>query len=235
MAEWLFNLRLQSPRHDVFARALISEEEAKIERLSKFARETGLPIYESSRFKLPSQEHDFLRECRRITGIQQWRLAVRVSLSNASRVVFRGLDISVEEACSALRRLPRDDSYIVAVSPYRTPARSGTIRIANGHAEMEFAFGPHTILSKGHAAENELFYCTYGPFSPSIKYSTPDRKLRELLFSAFSQTTRLVLGCSLKDSVRCHLAAYAEFHWHEDIGFRFIECSFSPVWTGERV
>ena len=52
MAEWVIQLQRLSPMQSEFAQTLLLEEAQKVERLARIAREIGLPIYESSRFKL---------------------------------------------------------------------------------------------------------------------------------------------------------------------------------------
>ena len=232
MAEWVQRLRSLSSGHEEFAKELLREEQGKVERLARMANDTGLPIYESFRFCLPSQREAFERVCRRITSTPAWRLAVRISRSRTSDVLFRSLGVSANQAMAMIKELPKDDTCTAIVSAYKLPERSGSLRIVNGQAEMDFVFGPHTVISKGGPAGIELFHCCNDPFTRSVKYSTRDERIRAILFTTFRDAIRLVLGCSLKEATDWERTVYAEFHWHKDVGYRFIECTYSDVWTG---
>jgi hypothetical protein len=233
MAEWAAQLQTLLPEHAAFADALLREEDKKVRRLYELADETGLPIYKSLRFKLHSELVAFRKACLKITKNSKWQLAIRINRVDTGKVLFRGLGISAPEALAAVKKLPKGDVCIATVTPYRTPARSGTLLVEKGRVTMEFAFGPHTILSKGSGDAENLLHCSYGPFSESIKYSTADEKIRAILFEMLKKSVQMVLGFNYKEVPKWKGAAYAEFHWHEDIGFRFIECSFSPVWSGK--
>ena len=234
MAEWVVRLQSLSPEHTAFADTLLREEDEKVARLTQISAQTGLPIYQSFRFKLHSESAAFHESCLKITTNSKWQLAIRVNRVDTGKVLFRGLGISAQEALAVVNELQTGDISIATVTPYRTPARSGTLLIKDGRVTMEFAFGPHTIISKGSGDGGNLFNCSYGPFSESIKYSTADEKIRAILFEMLKQSVKLVLGFNFKEVPKWKGAVYAEFHWHEDIGFRFIECSFSPAWVGKK-
>ena len=231
MAEWVHGLGLTSKRFDYYIGSLLTEEKAKVSRLETMARDIGLPTYETCRFNLPAQQSKLLETSRRLTRGSSWALALRISDEDSGTVVCRDLGLSVEQVEAAARSLPSKRTFVAVVSPYKTPAQSGSIVIADGRALMEFVFGPHTQISKGRASAHELFWCSYGPLKRTIEYSTKNQTIRGVLHARFREAFKLLLGCEPKSAAEHTAHLYAEFHWHEDIGFRFIECSFSPAWT----
>ena len=233
MAAWAIQLKSLLPAQEAFARTLLQEEAEKVDRLKRLAVEIGLPIYEPCRFTLGSEWEAFKDKCVEITDKSPWQLVIRINRVGSGEVLFRAVGISADAAITAAQKLPVGDTCIATVTPYKLPARSGTLLNVNGQIIMEFAFGPHTIISKGGADGRDLFHCSYGPFTYSVKYSTTDENTRAILFEMFQKATRLIFGCNLKHAADWHRAVYAEFHWHEDIGFRFIECTFSPAWGGK--
>ena len=232
MVEWANGLGLTSNRFDDYIRNLLSEEKTKVTRLETMARETGLPIYETFSFNLPAQRTELLETSRRLTHGSSWTLALRISDGDSTSVVRRELGLSVKQVNDATKSLPKRRTFVAVISPYKPPVQSGSILIADGRALMEFVFGPHTQISKGRATAHELFWCCYGPLKRTVEYSTKDQTLRGILHSRFQEAIKLLLGCEPRWAAEHTANLYAEFHWHEDIGFRFIECSSSPAWTG---
>ena len=234
MVEWLGLLNELRPGYQQFGNAVVREEESKVARLAAWAHDIGLPIYPSFRFDLRTQRSAFREACRRITANADWQLAVRISRHRTGEVLVRALGMSAEQARQAVKDLPEDAALNAILAPYKQPARSGTLWIAGGQAVMEFTFGPHTLISKGRGDAAELFWCCYGGLCHRVRYSTQDERTRAILHSTFQDTTRMVFGCRVDHATEWGQSIYAEFHWHSDVGYRFIECTKSPVWTCER-
>lgn len=231
MTEWVHGLGLTSKRFDAYISCLLSEEQGKVLRLETQAREIGLPIYETFTFNLPLQRPELLETSRRLTRGSSWALALRISEQDSGKVVRRDLGLSADQVEDAIESLPKKSEVAVVISPYKPPVQSGSILITDGRVLMEFVFGPHTQISKGRASAQELFWCSYGPLRRTIQYSTKDEAIRGILHARFREACKLLLGCEPKSAAEHSANLYAEFHWHEDIGFRFIECSSSPAWA----
>jgi hypothetical protein len=223
-------LRSLSPAQGAFADNLLLEEAQKVDRLERLSTEISLPIYESSRFVLHSEFDAYQKRCLKITNDSAWQLAIRINRAGSGEVLFRAVGISAEEAIAAVKELPVGDTCVATVTPYKLPARSGTLLRVNGQLIMELVFGPHMMISKGIADAGDLFHCSYGPFTHSVKYSTTDENTRVILFAMFQKATKSIFGSNLRDAADWNESVYAEFHWHKNIGFRFIECTFSPAW-----
>lgn len=229
MSRWTSAGESLSPRLQRFSQAIRLEEAGKEHRLRRLAQHIGLPVYEVRSFRFPDDAGALETCCREMCAEFGWRLAVRV-VENG-QLLLRELDITPERTIKECNRLYGNQSLVVTVTPYRVPELSGTFWVRDGQVLLEVAMGPHFWLSKWAPPEEEVLRCWVSPTATSVAYSTVDLERRRLLFHTATAVSRHTLGCSLRLAATMALAVYAEFHWHATLGYRFIECSFSPTWT----
>ncbi|MBA4318677.1 MAG: hypothetical protein C0412_09770, partial [Flavobacterium sp.] len=43
---------------------------------------------------------------------------------------------------------------------------------------------------------------------------------------------KIILDMRISQLSEIEISFYAEFIWHDSLGYRFYDCSFSPIWTG---
>lgn len=224
-------LRKATNRHQAFVCELLAEEARKSRRLKTLAMSIGLPIYESAEFRLPAQLAELTKQSDLIVCRSQWSLALRVADASSGRIEYRNLGLTFDE-CIRIARQMSHKPCLAVVTPYRVPERSGTFYAHGGHVTMELAFGPHTWLSKPAPSGALVARCSLDPYLGTMRYSVTDSDLRLTLFNSF-QTVAAFLYSAGAPRLRDFIAdAYAEFHWHKQFGYRFIECSFSRAWTG---
>jgi hypothetical protein len=232
MSAWAERARSLSVEHGTWADQMSREESSKVGRLHTLAKQIGLPIYDTRDFDLPRQIGRYRTRCARITSRGFWSLAVRFSRGPNSTAFFRKLGVSSAVAVQAARRHARRGPFTATVTPYRTPDRSGTLFVGEDRALLELAFGPHTWISKGGPNSNRVVRCLLQFPRHSVEYSSSDQETRTILYRVFEDVVGIVLGCRLRALADFEARAYAEFHWHIEHGYRFIECSFADAWTG---
>lgn len=217
-----------SNENEAFLQPLMSEEASKRKRLSEMASSFGLPIYESFRFAIPNETDRCLALCDRKIK-EEWKLSVRLSIPSPEKLVFRQLDIDVNGIIQAIEEHKQLGALAVRVDPYKIPVLSGTLLVSKGDAHLEMVFGPHKWLTKSAPSENLVYRCTYRYLS--VKHSTLDLRIRKTLFRCMQDVVRITLGVNIRQLAETQQSVYAEFHWHDYLGYRFLECSFSPIWT----
>jgi len=216
---------------EIFARSLLKEEEGKLARLTSLSATIGLPVYETFEFLLPTQAEKLLRLVSHLTR-DQWKLSCRMMNVVDGRLVFRHLDIDVNIATAAIAEIPQDQRCTASISPYKEPTISGTALVSRGNANLEMVYGPHFWLTKAAPEGIDVLRCWYSFPSVSIRYSTPDPAERLTLFVHLKRVLDITLGLSIKHVRDAESALYAEYHWRADLGYRFLDCSYSRVWTG---
>ncbi len=212
--------------------AVEREEAEKQARLLALHECFGLPIYDTRVFRVPEQCFTFLRHASDICRDGSWQLALRVTREQDGAPVYRQLGLTDRAAARVVADFGRDGRHVVVASPYRDPTRSGTLWSDGEQTVLELAFGPHTWLSKREPQEGRIMRCSLSRVCPFVRYSSDDAEERQQLYAALRSVVRISLGCSVGQLRAMHLPVYAEFHWHAGIGYRIIECSHSPVWTG---
>lgn len=234
MTAWVQGLRAVTvtAAHHRFVDGILKEETSKPSRLRRLKDEIGLPVYETYACELPTQMDAFKRICGEITTGGGWDLALRIVDSGSGKVLVRHLGLKCAEAIEVATRLPANQRYAATILPYREPTRSGTLLASRGSILLEFVFGPHYAITQCVSGGPELFFCRFGFPQVAVEYSTPNPETRRVLFQCLREVSDLVFGCRVKDVVNMQLSAYAEFHWHLGLGYRFVECSFNEAWTG---
>jgi hypothetical protein len=227
MAEQLNKL---SGRHTAFTYGIVEQENSKVSRLQELAMRIGLPVYETQEFTLPSQGKSYLSACEAIIE-QDWRLALRLTSDAGRKVLVRQLDADFEDARVVLERVQDLHNIKAQVMPYRTPGQSGTILINRTKAVMEFVFGPHFWISKTPPEDEVIYSCSFDFPYLSLRYSTDDPRIRAKLYSTFQAVLEYTTGLSVMVLRESMPPLYAEFHWHKNKGYRFIEYSNSHHWT----
>ncbi|MGY3347200.1 hypothetical protein ACVI1I_006211 [Bradyrhizobium sp. USDA 4459] len=210
------------------------EENEKAVRLSHMSEAVGLPIYPTATFRLPDELPAFVEACRETTLFHGWQLAIRFA-HVSGRVVYRRLGITADDALEAARAYNGSGPIIARVAPYREPERSGTLWVQGGEVLLELVLGPHYWISKWGPTTDPVLRCRFSPYCIHGQYSTCDLGSRELLYRSASAALRSIFGCNLRQVTRCGYSVYAEFHWHRNVGYRYIDCSFSTRWTASRV
>jgi tetratricopeptide (TPR) repeat protein len=208
---------------------LSGEENAKSARLERLAHEIGLPVYDSRTFLLPDEEPACLAFAQALTRNDEWYLAVRVASGDRTEPTYRRLGLDLE-GFQRMTEERKGEQLTVSLAPYRLPARSVTVWSNHGDMLLEMVEGPHYWVTKSPPSQKLLLRCSYGPLSTVVKYSTGDMPAREMLYRTLVDVTHAVLGMSPRGCREREVSFYAEFHWHRDVGYRFIECSFSPGW-----
>ena len=228
MSFWIEKIREVSKKNDVFARDLLVEEVSKTNRLSEMSSGFGLPIYETYNFILPNE----VESCRALCNDRKkngWKLSLRFS-DLQGQLIFRHLDMDLDDVMAAIENLEHLDRFEIRVDPYKIPTISGTIWVRHGDVHLELVCGPHKWLTKAAPQANSVFSCSYNYLS--VKYSTDDLNTRRILFRCLKDVVRITLGLNIRQLPEIQQSVYAEFHWHKSLGYRFLECSFSSVWTG---
>ena len=210
---------------------IIEEEKSKVDRLRQLSISIGLPIYRSRIFSLPSDCDDYVQACYEITNSGEWNIALRFMVAPDYRSVFRQLGADLESALAAMDKFKNTEGCIVRVSPYRIPEKCGTLWIQRGRVTLEVAAGPHTWISRTPPEHGILQSCSFTfPFI-SLKHSTTDSSKRLKIYRMLREVIGIVCGCKLSMLPDIQVSVYAEFHWHQSVGYCFIECSFSEAWT----
>jgi len=213
--------------------SLLSEEGQKGERLQRFAKDIGLPVYRTYRFLLPREYAAYERTCERISS-SGWNLAIRFSSPDTNEAFYRRLDVPVGSAIQSARQSGHPRPFVATLTPYLEPEQSGTLIVKPGAATLEYVLGPHYWITKAPPDGVPLLRCELTFPCPSIRYSTEDPTLRALLFARFRDALRLTVGCGIRSLAEFRGSAYGEFHWRARSGIRFIDYSVSGVWTGEK-
>ena len=217
---------------ETFVRALVTEEEAKLSRLNWLSAALGLPVYQTFEYTLPLGRKRILERigCEIAAG---WKVSVRVMDLQDARLIYRNLDVDVGSVSAFIDKNPRGGRYSLTVSPYKEPRISGTLLVRNGDACLEMVDGPHFWLTKGMPDSVIVDRCWYGFPGVSVEYSTTDAERRARLCVHLRSVVALTLGVNIRHMPELGGSLYAEYHWREDLGFRFLDCSYSPVWTGQ--
>ena len=228
MSAWARKIKEVSGQNDDFVLALLSEELSKNKRLS----DLGIPIYDVYDFILPEEIENLLVKCKEAEK-DKWKISLRFSDLH-DKLIFRQLDIDIDSIIFAVENFKHLSKFKARVSPYKVPFISGTFWVCHGNVCIESVFGPHKWLTKTPPKKEAIFGCSFKfPFK-SVKYTTDDQEIRNILFRCLNDMTKIVLGLNINELSENKKDVYAEFHWHKSLGYRFLECSFSHVWTGER-
>ena len=222
-------MRLSSSRRKEFKRALIDEERNKTKRLDELAASLRLPVYDVRRFSMPMQIKQYLHRCDEILG-DGWTVAIRFSRFHDTLPFFRYLGADRAVAVKAAKRFSNLSPHVAVVTPYKIPEWSGTFTISKGRLHLELVSGPHNWITKAAPTDVQLFWCSTNDCG-SLQHSEVEVSCRQLLSRTMLDMTRLLFGCGPRALVHTDAIAYAEFHWHSGIGYRFIDCSFSRAWT----
>jgi len=223
---------LEHTRHRAFASKIMQEEQAKLARLDQLSSTIGLPVYQTRRFLLPLQAKAYGAYCKKLTATRVWNLALRFSEPASPTAIHRLLGATCPEAIAAGKDLARSTPCYVAVTPYREPDQSGTFIARPGLAYLEYVRGPHFWITKPGEAGGPLRSCELTFPQVLVAYSTTDPSDRSLLFRSFQYCVQLLVGCTIRELRYREQFVYAEFHWHQDRGPLFIECSFAESWAG---
>jgi len=230
MSAWVKHL--EHSGHQAFASKIMQEEHAKLARLDRLSSTIGLPVYQTRRFLLPLQTKAYEAYCKTLTATNAWNLALRFSDPASPTAIHRLLGATCFEAIAAGKDLARSSPCYASVTPYREPDQSGTFIARPGLAYLEYVRGPHFWITKPGQARGPLLSCELRFPQVSVVYSTTDPSDRALLFRSFQYCVQRLVGCSISE-LHCHgQFVYAEFHWHQDRGPIFIECSFAESWVG---
>ena len=231
MSFWAQKIMAMLGENNDFVLALLAEEAAKTHRLTEMSLNIGLPIYESFGFVLPDEIDKLMALCTE-RAENGWKLNLRFSDMLDKLVLFRQLDISVDAIVQVIKGIEHIGKYKVRVAPYKLPNISGTLWICRGVAILEMAYGPHEWITKFAPPGNQIFGCYYNYLT--VKYTTDVPEIRHVLFRCLRDVVKMVLGYNVSQLSEVQRSVYTEFHWHETLGYRFLECSFSPVWTTDR-
>lgn len=229
MSAWAQKIKEVYKENNDFVLYLLDEESSKTNRLSNL----GLPIYDVYDFILPDEIESCLAICNEAIK-NEWKISLRFS-NLCEQLIFRQLDIDADSIKLAIENVRHLDKFMARVSPYKIPAISGTLWVCQGDVYIELVFGPHKWLTKPPPRREVIFSCSYKfPFI-SVKYTTNNPKIRNTLFRCLREVVWIVLGLNIRQLSAIQKSVYAEFHWHESLDYRFLECSFSPAWTGENI
>ncbi len=228
MSAWAQKIKEISGQKDDFVLSILNEEASKTKRLS----DLGIPIYDFYDFILPDEREGFLARCNKAIK-DEWKISLRLSDLHG-QLIFRQLDIDGDSIKLAIENFRHLGKFKARVSPYKIPDISGTLWVCQGDVYIELVFGPHKWLTKTPPQEEVVYRGSYKfPFK-SVKYTTDDPEIRIILLRCLREVAWIVLGLNIRQLSENQKSVYAEFHWHKSLGYRFLECSFSPVWTGER-
>jgi len=228
---WAHNIKKKIDEHDHYANALLNEEYKKKERLLKLAKEVYLPIYEVRTFTVPD-ESDIIMDYCRAKIKDGWKLSVRIMDQDEKDLLFRSLDET--DINLAINKVSGHKAYKATVSPYKNPTISGTITMRSNETLLEMVYGPHYWLTKYAPDENDIIRCSYGFPHLSLKYSTNNPNLRSITYRVFKDMIHILCAMEIHQLSERELSVYAEFVWHESIGYKFFECSYSRIWTGNK-
>src|SRR5208282_3170183 len=168
--------------------------------------------------------------CRDLEGAG-WKLSFRLT-GEDGRLLFRDVDADTPTIAAIMAHLPRPHRSTARVSPYKEPTISGSVLVTSESARLELLYGPHYWLTKGAPSGTRILSCWYRSPYLSVQYSTEDAKQRAILFRHFTDVLRMALGINIRTLAEISPSLYAEYHWRNDVGYRFLECSYSWAWTG---
>jgi hypothetical protein len=231
MSEWCARLQETGGKGGLFVRAVMAEDERKLARLETLSRSIGLPLYETHSFELPEGIPRVIGLCSTLVKAG-WKLSFRLMDTNDRRLLFRDVDADVRTVVAAIGSQPRGQQCIARVSPYKEPTISGTVLVASGDALLEMVYGPHYWLTKVPPEGVAILSCWYRFPHLSVQHSTDDLQERVVLYRSLRNVVRIALGVSLRQLPEVRSSLYAEYHWRRDLGYRFLECSYSSAWTG---
>jgi hypothetical protein len=232
MSNWIERTGSASDGLHTVTTKILAEELSKSKRLNALAEQIGLPIYDVREYKLPQEIEPYRIRCADITRDGTWRIAIRFARPPLYDAFVRVLGADLAEALQAAEAHKTASAFIAQVTPYRTPDQSGTLLVRRGEARLELVFGPHSWISKAPPTQDAIIICNYELPDLSIQYSVDKTDVRQLMYRHLVEVVRMVLGYGISGLRESGLSVYTEFHWHKHIGYRFLECSFSPVWTG---
>lgn len=230
MEAWCTRLREKGEGHGLFARALMEEEGRKEARLAALSKSIGLPLHDAYSLEIPKDRVRVIALCRDLKNAG-WKISVRLVGARDGRLLFRDVDVSVAKVAGALGRFPRREPCTVRVSPYKEPTVSGTVLVTSGDACLEMVHGPHYWLTKAPPIGVPILRCWYRFPYLSVQHSTEDPEERIVLFRDLKTVVRIALGISIRQLPEMKSSLYAEYHWRSDLGYRFLECSYSWVWA----
>ena len=230
MEAWCARLTEAGERGRRFACALMEEEERKQARLENLSNSVGLPLHKTYLFDLPKDRQRLTRLCHDLEGAG-WKLSFRLT-GEDGRLLFRDVDADTRTIAAIMAHLPRPHHSTARVSPYKEPTISGTVLVTSGSACLELVYGPHYWLTKGAPSGMRILSCSYRFPHLSVQYSTQDPKQRAVLFGQLKEVLHIALGLGIRTLAELNPSLYAEYHWRRDLGYRFLECSYSWVWTG---
>jgi hypothetical protein len=234
MNAWAAALKNLGGRSESFAQAVLKEDESKLKRLAALSVEIGLPILDTFDFVLPAESEELLHLISRLSKAD-WKLTFRLTRSTDGILVYRDLDITVQAAAAIIATIPQELQYFGRLSPYKPAVISGTVLVSQGNICLELVHGPHFWLTKGTPDGVAILRCSYDFPYLSLRYSLEDPNQRLMLLRHLRDVVRLTLGLSIKQLAETPTSLYAEYLWREDLGYRFLDCSFSRVWTGPAV
>jgi hypothetical protein len=212
-----------------FGLAVLNEDGEKLSRVRLLAATIGLPILDTITFSLPKDSDRLLKAitCQRGDG---WKVSFRV-MNDDGALVFRDLDVSSKAVKAVLLQLPIGHKFRSSISPYKPATISGTLLVREDDMVLEAVYGPHFWLTKNQPDGAQVLRCWYSSPNVSVRYSTDDEGQRITLHRHFEYLSRLTLGLSLKNAREAGRSVYAEYIWRQDFGYRFLDCSYAPVWT----
>jgi hypothetical protein len=221
---WSNRLLNKGGRATRFAHEILKEDKDKPARLASLSASIGLPLYETHSFEHPRDADRVTSLCRRL-ATAGWKINFRMLDSSEGHLLFRHVDVNVKMVATMLARL-RQQQCTVIVSPYKAPTISGTVLVDSGNTWLEMVYGPHYWLSKISPTGVDVLRCWYHFPHLSVQYSTDDQKQRDVLFHNLSEVVHITLGITLRQLSETQRSLYAEYHWRNDIGYRFLDCSY---------
>lgn len=229
--EWCARLLETGGKAGAFARAIMEEDELKLARLATLSQSMGLPLYETYSFVLPEGTARVVDLCSELAKAG-WKLSVRLMGTSDRRLLFREVDASVAMLVAAMATLSGDQQCIAHISPFKEPTISGTVLVVSGDAFLEMVYGPHYWLTKAPPEGVVIFRSWYRLPHLSVRYSTDAVQQRIVLLRSLRDIVRIALGLNLRQLPETRSFLYAEYHWRSDLGYRFLDCSYSGAWTG---
>lgn len=217
-------------RAALFARTIMSEDERKRARLITLSSSIGLPVYEVQLFEIPRETQKLIKVCGQLERAG-WKMSFRLTDPTDGRLVFRHLNVSSRLVAVTVGRLGLADRCSASVSVYKDPTISGTVLIDSGDVWLELVYGPHYWLTKTPPPGITVLRCWYRFPHLSVEYSTTEPEQREVLLDNLNDIVRMSLGMGLRQLPETGRSLYAEYHWREDLGYRFLDCSCSWAWT----
>jgi hypothetical protein len=230
MEAWCARLLETGARARRFAFALMEEEKRKLVRLATLSNSIGLPLHKTYSFDLPRDKRRIIGLCSSLEKMG-CKLSFRLT-GEDGRLLFRDVDAHMPIIAAIIAHLPHPHRSTAHVSPYKEPTISGNVLVASGNAWLELVYGPHYWLTKGAPSGVGVLRCCYRFPHLSVQYSTQDRQQRAILLGQLKDVLRMALGVSIRMLPEVSPSLYAEYHWRRDLGYRFLECSYSAAWTG---